>query len=120
MQAKDDKVLTTLRLVKNLHDNPESNEPGYLVHLDPKAYEQVRQALGGDFWFDEEARGSLPMNELNLHVALESLQGFPKRWPEVENQALQEKLEALSADILKCKDLLRKAIKKAQKKRKVE
>lgn len=115
MQAKDDnKVLTALRLVKTLHDNPESNEPGYLVHLDPKAYEQVRQALGGDSWFDEEARGSLPKYELNLHIALESLQGFPKRWPEVEDTTLQEKLAALSANILQCKDLIRKAIKKAQ------
>lgn len=35
-----------LQLIKALHDNPESNVPGYLVKLDPKTYEQVQNALG--------------------------------------------------------------------------
>lgn len=34
-----------VRLVLSLHDHPGSNVPGYLVKLDPKAYDQLSAAL---------------------------------------------------------------------------
>jgi hypothetical protein len=34
-----------LKLVQALHEHPEANAPGYRVKLDPKAEEQVRNAI---------------------------------------------------------------------------
>jgi hypothetical protein len=38
-------MYNALKLVQVLHDKPESCPPGYVVQLDPKAYEQVSNAI---------------------------------------------------------------------------
>lgn len=40
-----ERMYNALKLVKVLHDKPDCSVPGFLVRLDPKAYEQVSAAI---------------------------------------------------------------------------